>query len=87
MLPSRRALLAEIEHAGLSFVHWVDFGERYSQTLRRLQELFNENRSEIASQGFDERSRRMWNFYLASCAAAFASGNCDVTQVTLGRPA
>jgi cyclopropane-fatty-acyl-phospholipid synthase len=87
MLPSRGALLAEVERAGLRFVHSVEFSESYSQTLRRWHESFNENWSEIARQGFDERFRRMWNFYLTSCAAAFASGNCDVTQVTVERPA
>ncbi len=87
MLPSRGALLAEVERAGLSFVHSVEFGESYSQTLRRWHESFNENWSEIARQGFDERFRRMWNLYLTSCAASFASGNCDVTQVTVERPA
>jgi cyclopropane-fatty-acyl-phospholipid synthase len=87
MLPSRGALLAEVERAGLRFVHSVEFGESYSQTLRRWHESFNENWSEIARRGFDERFRRMWNFYLTSCAAAFACGNCDVTQVTVVRPA
>ncbi|MCO8146940.1 class I SAM-dependent methyltransferase, partial [Rhodovulum tesquicola] len=61
--------------------------DSYSQTLRRWHESFNENWSEIARQGFDERFRRMWNFYLTSCAAGFASGDCDVTQVTVERPA
>ena len=41
---------------------------------------------EIASQGFDDRFRRMWNFYLTSCAGAFEGGNCDVTQITVTRP-
>jgi cyclopropane-fatty-acyl-phospholipid synthase len=29
----------------------------------------------------------MWNFYLTSCAATFHYGNCDVTQITIQRPA
>ncbi|MBL9052972.1 MAG: class I SAM-dependent methyltransferase, partial [Tabrizicola sp.] len=36
--------------------------------------------------GFDERFKRMWDFYLASCAGAFQGGNCDVTQITVTRP-
>ncbi|ASY62161.1 Cyclopropane-fatty-acyl-phospholipid synthase, plant type [Sinorhizobium sojae CCBAU 05684] len=87
MLPSRSALLAELERAGLRSVHSVEFGESYSQTLRRWHQSFNENWSAIADQGFDDRFRRMWNFYLTSCAAAFASGICDVTQITVERPA
>lgn len=87
MLPSRNALLSELERADLRFIRSVEFGESYSQTLRRWHETFNENWSDIAGQGFDERFRRMWNFYLTSCAAAFAAGNCDVTQITVRRPA
>ncbi len=87
MLPSRNALLNELERADLRFIHSVEFGESYSQTLRRWHDTFNENWSEIADQGFDERFRRMWNFYLTSCGAAFAVGNCDVTQITVKRPA
>ncbi len=36
--------------------------------------------------GFDDRFRRMWNFYLTSCAGSFKGGNCDVTQITVTRP-
>jgi cyclopropane-fatty-acyl-phospholipid synthase len=52
-----------------------------------LAQTFNERWDEIALQGFDDRFRRMWNFYLTSCAATFESGNCDVTQITVTRPA
>jgi cyclopropane-fatty-acyl-phospholipid synthase len=87
MLPSRKALMAEIERAGLCFAHSIEFGESYSQTLRRWHDTFNDRWDEIAGLGFDDRFRRMWNFYLTSCAATFASGNCDVTQITVERPA
>jgi cyclopropane-fatty-acyl-phospholipid synthase len=29
----------------------------------------------------------MWDIYLTSCAAAFHAGSCDVTQITVERPA
>ena len=41
---------------------------------------------DVARMGFDDRFRRMWNFYLTSCAGAFHGGNCDVTQITIARP-
>jgi cyclopropane-fatty-acyl-phospholipid synthase len=85
MLPSPLALRAEIERAGLTVARSVEFGESYSQTLRRWHRTFNERWSAIEGLGFDDRFRRMWNFYLTSCAATFASGNCDVTQITVTR--
>jgi cyclopropane-fatty-acyl-phospholipid synthase len=87
MLPSRSALLAEIERAGLNLRQSVEFGLSYDQTLRRWHDTFNARWDEVARMGFDDRFRRMWNFYLCSCAGSFRGGNCDVTQITVTRPA
>jgi cyclopropane-fatty-acyl-phospholipid synthase len=87
MLPCPRVLRAEVERAGLRVARSIEFGESYSQTLRRWHQTFNERWDEIALHGFDDRFRRMWNFYLTSCAATFHSGNCDVTQITVSKPA
>ena len=83
MLPSPNALKAEIQNAGLSVVRSKEFGLSYSQTLRRWHDVFNAKWDQAAELGFDDRFRRMWNFYLTSCAATFESGNCDVTQITI----
>ena len=87
MLPSPTALKNEVKKAGLDIVRSIEFGESYSQTLRRWHETFNAKWQDVQDLGFDDRFRRMWNFYLTSCAAAFHSGNCDVTQITIHRPA
>mgnify|MGYP002777023761 FL=1 len=87
MLPSPGALRAEIARAGLTLKGSAEFGDSYSQTLRRWRETFEARWDEVARLGFDERFRRMWTLYLASCAGAFGGGNCDVTQITVTRPA
>ena len=79
MLPCPSILRAQVEDAGLSVVRSVEFGPSDDQTLRRWDE--------IARLGFDDRFRRMWNFYLTSCASTFQSATCDVTQITITRPA
>jgi cyclopropane-fatty-acyl-phospholipid synthase len=86
MLPSPSILRAEVERAGLAIKGSIEFGQSYSQTLRRWHETFNERWDEVARMGFDDRFRRMWNFYLTSCAGSFKGGNCDVTQITVTRP-
>jgi len=86
MLPSPSVLRAEVERAGLVVARSIEFGEGYDQTLRRWHETFNAKWDQIAAMGFDDRFRRMWNFYLTSCAATFHVGNCDVTQITITRP-
>lgn len=86
MLPCPAALQIEIKRAGLALKNSVEFGESYSQTLRRWYDSFNHRWEDVAKLGFDDRFRRMWNFYLTSCAGAFHGGNCDVTQITVTRP-
>ncbi|MEY8841752.1 class I SAM-dependent methyltransferase, partial [Cribrihabitans sp. XS_ASV171] len=86
MLPAPKVLREQIERAGLDFVKSKEFGKSYDLTLRRWHETFNERWEHVAALGFDDRFRRMWNFYLTACGAAFQTGNCDVTQVTVARP-
>ena len=86
MLPSPSVLRDQVEQAGLRVMGSVEFGKSYSQTLRRWHDDFNGRWGEVKTLGFDDRFRRMWNFYLTSCAAAFEGGNCDVTQITIARP-
>jgi cyclopropane-fatty-acyl-phospholipid synthase len=85
MLPSPAALRAESARAGLAFAGSVEFGESYSRTLRLWRARFNARWDEIRELGFDDRFHRMWNLYLASCAACFLAGTTDVTQITLSR--
>jgi len=86
MLPSPVVLREQVEKAGLTVSHSIEFGESYSQTLRKWHDVFNARWDQVAAMGFDDRFRRMWNFYLTSCAGTFHSGNCDVTQITITRP-
>ena len=86
MLPSPTVLRQEIARAGLHLKGSIEFGQSYSDTLRRWHETFNARWDDVAALGFDARFRRMWNFYLTSCAGTFWSGNCDVTQITMTRP-
>ncbi len=87
MLPSPAVLRDEVRRAGLDVAGSIEFAESYSQTLRRWHDSFNARWAEISAMGFDDRFRRMWNMYLTSCASAFHSRNCDVTQITVRRPA
>lgn len=86
MLPSPSVLRKEVEKAGMRVLGSVEFGKSYSQTLRRWHESFNARWADVAKMGFDDRFRRMWNFYLTSCAGTFEGGNCDVTQITITKP-
>jgi cyclopropane-fatty-acyl-phospholipid synthase len=86
MLPSPSALRDQVRRAGLAFEKSIEFGQSYAITLKRWHETFNEKWEQVSALGFDERFRRMWDYYLTSCAAAFETSNCDVTQITVKRP-
>lgn len=86
MLISQSRLREEIRNAGLSWRHSHDFGSSYSRTLRLWHRNFTQQWPEISHLGFDARFKRMWDFYLTSCASAFEHGHCDVSQITLVRP-
>ena len=85
MLPSMTALKEQVSEAELKLIGSREFGLSYSQTLRRWHATFNARWPEAEAQGFDARFKRMWNFYLTSCAGSFQGGNRDVTQMTVAR--
>ena len=87
MLPSPSVLRQQVARAGLRLDGSLDFGQSYSDTLRLWHTRFNERWEDIAPLGFDDRFRRMWNYYLTSCAAYFKSGNTGVTQISMTRSA
>ena len=86
MLPSPSALRQHVAQAGLSWAGNLEFGLDYAETLKQWRDRFHAAWPEIRNQRFDERFRRMWDYYLSYCEAGFRAGNIDVTQVTLARP-
>jgi cyclopropane-fatty-acyl-phospholipid synthase len=63
------------------------FGLDYAVTLATWRERFREAWPNLVPLGFDERFRRMWEYYLAYCEAGFLSGNIDVRQIVYTKPA
>ncbi len=86
LLPSPGAFRAEAAKAGLEVVTELAFGPDYAETLRRWRTGFLAREREVLGQGFDARFLKIWEFYLAYCEAAFATGNTDVVQFTLRKP-
>jgi cyclopropane-fatty-acyl-phospholipid synthase len=85
LLPSPSAFRTEAAKAGLRVVAELDFGLDYAETLRRWRERFLSEETKVRRLGFDRRFMRIWEFYLAYCEAAFATGNTSVMQFTLLR--
>jgi cyclopropane-fatty-acyl-phospholipid synthase len=86
MLPSPSALKDQVARAGLTWAGNLNFGLDYAETLKQWRQRFRAAWPEIQPLGFDERFRRMWEYYLAYCEAGFRAGQIDVTQLTITRP-
>ena len=85
LLPSPSAFREAAAQAGLRVVKELDFGLDYAETLRRWRESFLGQEQRVRRLGFDARFMHIWEFYLAYCEAAFATGNTSVMQFTLQR--
>jgi cyclopropane-fatty-acyl-phospholipid synthase len=85
MLPSPSALKREAAQQGLGFETARTFALSYAETLRRWREVFDARWETIQPLGFDERFKRMWDYYLASCEGGFRAGSIDVGQFRLTR--
>jgi cyclopropane-fatty-acyl-phospholipid synthase len=85
MLPSPSALRTQALGHGLGFETVRTFALSYAETLRRWRDSFDSRWQRIAPLGFDERFKRMWDYYLASCEGGFRAGAIDVGQFKLTR--
>ncbi|MEO8079014.1 MAG: cyclopropane-fatty-acyl-phospholipid synthase family protein [Caldimonas sp.] len=83
LLPSRTEFRAAAGAAGLVVTCEFGFGADYAETLKRWRQRFVDHEADVRALGFDTRFMRIWEFYLAYCEAAFATGNTDVVQFTL----
>lgn len=86
MLPSPRILSQLGRTAGLALAETREFGLDYATTLSHWRDRFRTAWPDIEQLGFDERFRRLWEYYLAYCEAGFKSGNIDVCQVAFQKP-
>jgi cyclopropane-fatty-acyl-phospholipid synthase len=68
----------QASRAGLKLVHAEVFGESYARTLVEWRRRFHAAWPEIAAQGFDEKFRRLWDYYLCYCEAGFLEEAIDV---------
>jgi cyclopropane-fatty-acyl-phospholipid synthase len=87
MLPSVSELRAQIEQAGFVLQAAENFGASYAATLREWQNRFQIAWPKLSFQGFDEKFKRKWEYYLAYCEAGFRAGSIDVGIYELTRAA
>jgi cyclopropane-fatty-acyl-phospholipid synthase len=82
MLPTKSILSNLFKDYGFKLYHKISFGYDYSRTLMEWKKNFNNNWEQI-SFNFDEKFKRLWNYYLDYCETGFSLDHTDVTQFYL----
>ena len=85
MLPSPQILKSLGEKFGVPVIRERIFGQDYAKTLATWRNNFRAAWPNLMPLGFDDRFRRLWEYYLAYCEAGFLSGNIDVRQVVFAK--
>jgi len=86
-LPSLEAMQRSIARRTSMVVDDVEnIAAHYAESLRRWRAAFMRRLDAARELGFDERFLRMWEFYLATCEAAFTHRKLADLQIVLARP-
>lgn len=84
VVPSLREIIHLLPEEGFNVLDVESLRRHYSKTLLCWRENFQEHRAEImAMEG--EEFVRMWDLYLASCAATFHNGIIDLHQILISK--
>jgi cyclopropane-fatty-acyl-phospholipid synthase len=80
-LPSKQVIYDCInKYTQLKPLDFFAFGYDYARTLADWRENFNRNWESIKTFGYDEKFRRLWNFYFHYCEGGFWQDRIDVAH-------
>ena len=85
MLPTKKELEEINYKVGLNFQEIKSFGLSYAKTLNLWNKQFQNSWDDLAQLGFNERFKRMWEFYLSYCETGFISQSTDVSHFLINR--
>lgn len=87
-LPSRSLIAACLRRATRMRQVWMeDITDHYPPTLAAWRERFHAAWERLRSHGYDERFRRLWDFYLCSSEAGFRERRIGDIQALFAKPA
>lgn len=86
LLPSLTAIQSAVTRSSELHLHGVEeIGVNYADTLQHWREQFLRSLDDVRALGYDDRFVRIWEFYLASCEAAFRTRSLRDVQIVLSR--
>lgn len=78
MLLTKSGIATHCDAAGLRLSAVECFGTSYAKTLATWRSRFHAAWPQLSVIGYDDRLRRVWDYYLAYCEAGFRLGALDV---------
>ncbi len=84
MIPSLREIISLLPDYNFYTLDVESLRRHYSRTLRCWRSNFNDHREEIEAKMGTEFTR-MWELYLAACAATFHNGIIDLHQILMSK--
>jgi cyclopropane-fatty-acyl-phospholipid synthase len=63
-----------------------DFGFDYAKTLKEWRHRFLASFSRLESKGYDQRFKKLWEFYLSYCEGGFKERSISVVQLVSAKP-
>jgi len=85
MLPTKKKLCKINQKVGLDFKEIKSFGLSYARTLNLWNNQFQGSWHDLVKLGFNNRFKRMWEFYLAYCETGFISKSTDVSHFLINK--
>tara|TARA_B100000575_G_scaffold218572_1_gene179078 strand:- start:907 stop:2100 length:1194 start_codon:yes stop_codon:yes gene_type:complete len=80
MLPTKKQLEYNAREVGLKCLELFSFGKSYAKTLSLWNSQFQDSWNEVSNFGFDNKFKRMWEFYFSYCETGFLSSSTDVSH-------
>ena len=85
-LPSQALIAQQTARNGMHTEWAEEISSHYALTLGAWRERFNRAWPQLELFGYDERFKRLWNFYLAHCEAGFRERRLRDLQMVVAKP-
>lgn len=86
-LPSNTRMIDLVTRKTDMVVRYLDdFGTDYARTLRDWRNNFYQSYPFLTKRGFDDRFKRLWEFYLSYCEGGFLEKSISVVHLVATKP-
>lgn len=86
ILSNQRLANLITDHSDMVIRNVDDYGYDYARTLKDWRQRFLASFESLTSLGYDERFKRLWEYYFSYCEGGFEERAISVVQLTATKP-